>query len=244
MTMPWLNRYVLTNTSTVHPWLFEVFRWHDWSVASDRRGLIAVRDGGISAKQPGKPVTHSLVDELMGATFDAPLLTTSLLNLWHWCGYVEHEICERCNGSGCEEDIFTEDGSPFPCIDCEGTGETGLYPMRPGYLAEVCIDRNRLAWMLPSELLEYDGGTVAVNSMPLEGKAEPGRAVVLTGARWRVFLHQMDLKAPAWDGEEIDPTTHVPDPRLCGYTPHRMLYEDDAASRRAFADWMQEVADG
>ena len=222
---PWLLRYA---DPMPGQWCSGVIAISVWSVATDRRSLLAWSDGGrLGMPHPGVPPR-------LGPTFldglARTILHTRLCDLLLWCGHLSFDVCLECKG----ECLEANQGVILVryCDACEGVGWyfPGINDVRHGMLAGVRIDMNRLAWTLAPDLLDAGEDEVSV------GTLLDGHALVIDGSRFR--LVQMCV-TPMPHHPAFVPTFHA-DPMYA----QLWLEREDPAGAAVLADWLEDQGDG
>lgn len=230
---PWLARYCVE--VCVRRFATRVSSVDGFSVATDGRSMVCVRDGGVQEYPPTEETTEGDRQSLRKYLAEpfTPVLRTDLASLWLWCGGVVWDRCTSCNGRG-EIDADTL------CPDCDGgRGIPTIDQKRPGFLAGIAVERSRLAWSLAPELADEP---VAVGASPrTEG------ALYLEAASWRVVVMAVSVERWARETrlrgnppppETIYPTFH-PEPEFA-----RMWIEQgDPDVRLILADWLEDRDD-
>lgn len=224
MTRPWLARYC-ADPDTPRLWQSCVHAVSGWSMATDSRGILAIHDGGYAWPLDADPEVRYRGEQSLRPYLETqprPVLTTTLDDLAAWCEYVEWCPCGTCGG---------ESPSRGHCDACDPQGRwlPSPYHLRPGLLAGIPIDRNRLGWMLAAELWDLgEDRTVCVGT-----HRGISSVVILDGARWRLVLMGVDADRHA-DAAHEARFDHDPLFR------HLWLDREDEAGACALADWRME----
>jgi hypothetical protein len=174
------------------PWVLH-WRGRPCVVATDGR-LLVLAPHDFPAEAPPPPVRERLL-RLLDAPDPPAALETTAEALAAWCGPRdpgEPRPCDQCGGSGlchCPRCDAEHD-----CGFCDGGEAAARPPVRPGVLAGVVVDRNRLALALPHL------------SGPCTVRGDAGRGLVGLDARgWRVLAASLGWNLGWTRGGETGP---------------------------------------
>lgn len=234
---PWLARYCRREPMR-NEWMKRVVSLDGYSVATDGKGIVAVKDGGVQEWPPvwsdtetASPLLKEFLHGPARFAFRCPLA-----HLLTFAGHVQRDKCEDCDGAG------SMAGYHDPtCPECEGRAfDPWSQPdVRQASIAGLVMNLNALAWYLGSEL---EPGTVNVGVYPARdaNAKRPSFALCLETDSWRVLVMSMEPggitdqhgNREAWKNL---PTFH-PEPTFAGL----WLEREDSAVRLIFADWLEE----
>lgn len=243
----WLYRFVSDPDqwmSRHRPWSQAIVGVLDWSVATNGRIIVALRDGGVS-EDPGvidydrRAAEHALSPYFGPPT--TPVVRTTLSALWSFVGHID--ACRCCNcGEPWECEIDRALTPRLYCEDCDGTGVEIAHEPRPVSIGGHPFDANLLARGLAPELADLGDG---VSMWLLAGRSgvlmtDPV-ALCVDGGKWRVWCCAMAPDAGCIrdaGGLARLPTFH-PDQVFA----QLWLERDDPDVRPVLADWLDERGD-
>lgn len=223
---PWLARYTFdAEDGDRNYWLNRVHDVAGWSVASTRWGILAYSDGGRQHYPCGHEDGHTrAAAKAITPYLNYPLVpqfSCSLHSLAQWCEFVAWEWCDACHGKQSEL-----------CPECDGRGRfVPRFDPRLGFLGGVCIDRNRLAFLLAPELFRDDPGVQVSHGALAKSDTRP-QILFLDGCRFRLVMMALSDVRPHF------PRFH-PDPLYGELWQAR----DDPVTRLALIDWLLERDD-
>lgn len=191
MTTPnWLTRYIPAESRLP---INNLLEWDGYGFVTDARSILAVRGvAGEPIDSIKSPSMRKSLADLVDSPEPGGAAHTTLSDLWAWLDRVERETCPTCGGLGRFSYTIdgqyvppVPDGQAFNCYDCGGRGwdfpdATDEDIVR---VADVKLDRNRLAWWLAAELGEpTDTVTYWARTF---GK---GPLAVFAGETWKLLI--------------------------------------------------------
>ena len=214
-----------------------------WSIATDGRIMMALRDGGIGADhQADRTEGNGFLGR--GSAIDTirKLLTaeprewhyTTLPDLWSWCEAYHRHRCSSC------EFAYPATMGEVPCDDCDGTRWNQGPPtlgVRRGVVAGVIVDRDRLLKVLDAGLYDRFGGECRYGFMPTPRTQAPSTLFIEHPQRqWRVVV--MGMADPAIYPGQFDEPLSARKPYPVYVPGLGEIWHARHAAPYAVADWL------
>lgn len=187
MSLTWMNRYVIPD-SGIELWE-RAHRVSGYRIVTDSRCLLAVAEVGPD-DNPGSTKRLDIIRALLTEEPIAPVMTTTLADLWLWLDHLERDRCPCIYNYG-------QEAEPMPfCPACEGEGwhfpdyeapnngyaNPRLLPV--GSFFGLPVDLNRLTWWLCGNLEDVDASPVRI-WVSCHGK---GPAITFAAYGWRLVI--------------------------------------------------------
>ena len=233
MSLTWINRYVIPD-SGIELWE-RAHRISGYRIVTDSRCLLAVADVGPD-DNPGSTKRLDIIRALLTEEPIAPVMTTTLGDLWLWLDHLERDRCNECDGEG----IAVMYNPPIPGIPCQGCeGERWTLPeyeppssgyanprlIPVGSFFGLPVDLNRLTWWLCGNLEDVDASPVRI-WVSCHGK---GPAITFAAYGWRLTISSLSREMYTGQYREYAPGA--------GEWWHQRR---DPIARMIAADWCQE----
>lgn len=240
MSRGWLSRYIDGEASKW--WTKRVVKIDDFSCVTDGILLLCVKDGGAQEWNSRDNDYVVRAQNNIRAFLKGQIhhrLFTSLQALRGFAGKVVASKCRRCRGGGSVSD--DADNITF-CEHCQMGLVFKEASKRPARIAEMWVDLNRLAFLLPQELLALPGNE-RVNVGTYPGNSSEN-ALALETTSWRAFLMSVNVDRleevrAGKLGEKYAPGIY---PHFHSDPVYQALVADDEA-HLVLADWLEEHDD-
>lgn len=253
MERHWLSAGCGVVGDPLQKWVENVFAVDGWSVATNLKALVAVRDGGEAAEQGQPPPDRNRVHvAAMLAAAPVDPAAVEVGDLRRWCGYPKGPACEWCGGHGWmnagvdeipdgHEHLFRVGDAgavEVQCYDCEGSGE-GVR-RSAGRVCGAVVDKDLILSHTPGLIAESRclGWRAELPAKSHKGQVQHGlylSGATGDGAEWRVVVSE--ISPPALAEQDVlgakTPPVYVPG---IGALWHLI----DSGGRFVVADWLAD----